>query len=164
MGIVGRHHESPFHGLGESLLIAPLPYDDASQHRGEERTGSTLFGLRPRLLIVEDGEHLSRIAYGSGEQRLESGVEIPAALYQVVLAQTDEGVRAVAMLFPQDISPNAYPTRFVVSIAELESLAGIDFLPDLDSFIAKPLKAHVPTRLWPVGLVGAFRLIAARLR
>ena len=97
-------------------------------------------------------------------QRLESGVEIPSALYQVVLAQTDEGVRAVAMLFPQDISQNAYPTRFVVSIAELESLAGIDFLPDLDSFIAKPLKAHVPTRLWPVGLVGAFRLIAARLR
>lgn len=100
---------------------------------------------------------------GRGE-RLESGVEIPSALYQVVMAQTDDGVRALAMVFPQEISQSAYPARYIVSIAELESMAGINFLPDLDSFIAKPLKAQTPTRLWPVGFGGVFRLIASRLR
>ena len=99
-----------------------------------------------------------------GGERLESGVEIPSAYYQVVVAQTEEGVRALALVFPQGISQSAYPTRYIVSIAELESLAGIDFLPELESFLAKPLKAHVPTRLWPVGIGGAFRLIAARFR
>ena len=100
---------------------------------------------------------------GRGE-RLESGVEIPSALYQVIMAQTDDGVRALAMVFPQEISQSAYPARYIVSIAELESMAGINFLPDLDSFIAKPLKAQTPTRLWPVGFGGVFRLIAERFR
>jgi len=100
---------------------------------------------------------------GRGE-RLPSGVEIPSAYYQIVVAQTDDGVRALAIVLPQNISPNAYPTRYIASIAELESLTGIDFLPELDSFIAKPLKAQTPTRLWPVGFAGAFKLIAARFR
>ncbi len=99
-----------------------------------------------------------------GRERLPSGVEIPSALYQLVIAQTEDGVRALALVFPQEISQSAYPTRYMVSIAELEAMAGIDFLPDLDSFIAKPLKAQTPTRLWPVGLGGAFKLIAARFR
>ena len=100
---------------------------------------------------------------GRGE-RLPSGVEIPAAFYQVVVAQTEDGVRALAVVLPQNIPQNAYPTRYIVSIAELESLTGIDFLPELDSFIAKPLKAQTPTRMWPVGFLGSLKLIAARFR
>ena len=50
------------------------------------------------------------------------------------------------------------------SVAELEEMSGLDFLPGLESFIAKPLKAHVPTRLWPVGFFGAFRQMAFRFR
>ena len=100
---------------------------------------------------------------GRGE-RLPSGVEVPSAFYQIVVAQTDAGVRALALLFPQEISPDAYPARYIVSVAELEEMSGLDFLPGLESFIAKPLKAHVPTRLWPVGFFGAFRQMAFRFR
>lgn len=100
---------------------------------------------------------------GRGE-RLPSGVEVPSAFYQVVVAQTEDGVRALAVVLPQEIPQNAYPARYIVSIAELESLTGIDFLPELDSFIAKPLKAQKPTRMWPVGFFGSLKLIAERFR
>ena len=102
------------------------------------------------------------VSGGEARPRLESGVELPDAFFQLVLAQTSDGLRALAVLLPQDISSHAYPTRYVVSIAELETMTGLNLLPNLPGFIAKPLKAQTPTRLWPVGLGGAIDLILSR--
>ena len=62
MRIVGRNHESTLHGLIESLLSTTLRHSDTLEHHRQERTCSPLFGLRPRLLIIEDSQHFGRIS------------------------------------------------------------------------------------------------------
>ncbi len=87
--------------------------------------------------------------------RLGAGVDIPDSFYQVIIAQEKMDVRAVAMIFSQKIPYSAYPTANIISISELEQLTGLDFNPDLPSFIQSPLEAEVPTRLWPIRLKDA---------
>lgn len=93
-----------------------------------------------------------------------SNIDVPIGFYQIVVAQTPEGVRALAVYMPQDIAPDAFPTRQIVSIDELERMTGLDFLPDLPEFIQNPLEAEVPTRLWPVRPFDVFRLILERFK
>ena len=51
-----------------------LGQGDALQQVGQERTGRTLLGLRSRLFVVEDGEHLRGVGGVGGQQRLQAGV------------------------------------------------------------------------------------------
>lgn len=93
----------------------------------------------------------------TGENIGSTGIDIPSAFWQVVVAQEGLDVRALALLYPQDVPDLYYPSRGLVSIDELESLTGLDFLSDLPEFIQAPLEAELPTRLWPVGFVNALR-------
>lgn len=83
-------------------------------------------------------------------QKFASGIDIPGAFYQVIVAQSGMDVRALAVLIPQDVGWNAWAARYIVPIDELEELTGLDFLAELPSFIQDPLEAQTPTRLWPV--------------
>lgn len=91
-----------------------------------------------------------------------SDVDVPCQYYQVVVAQSGMDVRAFAVLFPQEISWSAYPTRYLITIDELEKITGLDFLPDLPQFIQSPLEAELPTRVWPIRARDLFRQIAIR--
>lgn len=90
-----------------------------------------------------------------------TGIDIPEAFYQVVVAQTGYDVRAFAVIYPQDTPLDAYPASGLVTIDELEELTGLDFLPDLASFLQTPLEAELPSRVWPVGFLQAVKKIFA---
>ena len=89
-------------------------------------------------------------------------IEVPSAYYQIIIAQEEMEVRAIAMLFRQRISWHEWAARNIVSISEIEELTGLDFNPDLPSFIQDPLESELPSRLWPVKLRHVFSLILNR--
>lgn len=94
--------------------------------------------------------------------RLGDGVDIPDSYYQIVIAQQGMDVRAVAMLFNQKIPYSAYPSASIISISELEEKTGLNFNPELPSFIQTPLEAEVPSRLWPIRLQDALSFVFRR--
>ena len=87
-------------------------------------------------------------------------VDVPTSFYQIVVAQDGRKVRAVAMLFEQEVPRRAWPTRYIVSIDELERRTGLDFLPDMEDGAENSLESATPTRLWPIrflDIVAMFR-------
>lgn len=99
---------------------------------------------------------------GDPEDRLPSGIDVPKAYWQLIVAQSSDGVRALALYLPKNIPFSAFPVHNIVTIDELERRTGLDFLADLPNFFEKPLEAHLPTRLWPVRFVDVFKLIGLR--
>ena len=99
----------------------------------------------------------------SGNEKIgQTGIDVPTAYYQVVMAQEGMDVRALAVVIPQNVGWHAWAARHIVSIDELEEMTGLDFNPDLPSFIQSPLEAETPTRLWPVNPLDVFRQVALR--
>ena len=99
---------------------------------------------------------------GSPEETLPSGVDVPKAYWQLIVSNSSDGVRALALYMPKDIPFSAFPVHNIVSIDELESRTGLDFLAELPNFFEKPIESHLPTRLWPVRFIDLFRLIGLR--
>ena len=97
-----------------------------------------------------------------GKRLPNAPVDIPTDYYQVVIAQEGLDVRALAVIYPQTVGWNAWSARGLVTIDELEELTGLDFNPDLPSFIQDPLEAELPSRLWPVRTRDIFRQIFLR--
>jgi len=91
-----------------------------------------------------------------------SGIDIPEAYFQVIMAQEGMDVRALAMYFPQTIPWNAWAARHIITIDELEQKTGLDFNPDLPQFIQEPLESELPTRLWPVCSLDIIRQVMIR--
>ena len=97
-------------------------------------------------------------------EKLPCGVDIPDYFYQIIIAQEGMDVRAQAVIFPRNIPYSAYAARNLVTIAELERLTGLDFNPELPSFIQDPLERELPTRLWPIRFADIFKLIGLMAR
>lgn len=102
--------------------------------------------------------------HASGETIAGTNIDVPEAFYQVVVAQEGMDVRALAVVFPQQVSWNAWPSRHIVTIEELEKMTGLDFNPDLPGFIQRPLETDLPTRLWPIRARDAFKLVSLWFR
>ena len=73
VGIIGRNHKGTLDGLVPCFGTTALCEGDALQHHGQERTASTLLGLRARLLVVENGQHLGGIGCIGINHGLKSG-------------------------------------------------------------------------------------------
>jgi endonuclease G len=86
----------------------------------------------------------------SGETVTGTDIDVPDGFYQLIVAQEGMNVRAMAVVFGQEVSWREWAARNLISIDELEELTGLDFLPELDSFIQDKLEAELPSRLWPV--------------
>ncbi len=99
----------------------------------------------------------------SSERLSGTAVDVPSACWQLLVAQTDEGVRALAVVLPQTVRYGEFPVHYLVTVDELEQMTGYDFLPELPGFIQSALEADRPTRLWPVNFLDVFRLILLRL-
>jgi len=98
------------------------------------------------------------------DKRLASGIDIPDAFYQVVVAQKKGKIRAFAVCMPQTIYRHTPVRTTLLSIDDLEKLTGFDFLSDLPADVQAKLESQTPTRLWPTGLLGYFRLLREHLR
>ncbi|HOM59767.1 MAG TPA: DNA/RNA non-specific endonuclease [Kiritimatiellia bacterium] len=97
-------------------------------------------------------------------KRLHSGIGIPTAFYQIVAAQRGERLTAFAVYMPQTLRRRAYARSTLVSIDELERITGLDFLAELPDDVETALEAATPTRLWPTGMHGLYRLLRERFR
>ena len=97
-----------------------------------------------------------------GETLSGTDIDVPGKYYQLVVAQEGMDIRAFAVVFDQSVAWNAWPTRHLVTIDELETMTGLDFLPDLPQFIQEPLEAELPSRLWPIRKWDIFKQIALR--
>jgi endonuclease G len=97
-------------------------------------------------------------------KRLPAGVSVPAAFYQIAVAQENGQVRALAVYMPQSIPRRAYARASLVSIAEIEQLTGLDFLSALPDDTEAALETAIPTRLWPTDPTGLFRLLREHFR
>ncbi len=97
-------------------------------------------------------------------KRLPSGIDIPSAFYQIVVARDQDSLRAFGVLMPQNLRRRTHARTTLVAIDELERLSGLDFLADLPDEIEDRLESGVPTRFWPVGPLGAARLLYERYR
>jgi endonuclease G len=100
---------------------------------------------------------------GDGK-RLPSGIDIPTAFYQIVVAQESGRIRAFAVYMPQAIPRRAYARSTLVSIDEIEQITGLDFLAGLPDDVENALEAATPTRLWPAGFSGVYDLLHERFR
>ena len=99
---------------------------------------------------------------GNFETVSGTDIDVPEKFYQLVVAQEGLNIRAFAVLLEQTAPWNTYAARHLVTIDELEKLSGLDFLPDLPSFIQTPLEAELPTRLWPIRLQDVLRQLLLR--
>ena len=91
-----------------------------------------------------------------------SGIDVPERYYMIAVAQSEDGVRALAVLMPQTTDRWAFPTHDIVTIDELEKLSGLEFFPEMPSFLKRPLQADRPTRLWPIRFRDVLKLILLR--
>ena len=98
----------------------------------------------------------------SGETLSGTTIDVPESYYQVIISQEGMDVRALAVLFDQSVGWKEWAARHIVTIDELEKLSGLDFLPELPSFIQQPLEADLPNRLWPIRWQDLFKQISLR--
>jgi endonuclease G len=89
-------------------------------------------------------------------------VDVPESHWMLIIAQAEDGVRALALILPQTVGYRDFPVHRIVTIDELEKATGLNLLPELPSYLRDPLKADRPTRLWPVRLRDIFKLILIR--
>lgn len=99
-------------------------------------------------------------------------IDVPAQYYMLIVAQEDNEerqgeedpwkVRVLAVMLPQTAEVNDFPVHGIVTVNELEAATGLRFFPDMPKFLARPLKADRPTRLWPIRLRDIFKLILLR--
>jgi len=95
----------------------------------------------------------------SGKEKLPgTDIDIPNQFYQIIIAQEGMDVRALAFLFEQRPPWGDWPLRHIVSIDRIEELSGINFNPELPSFIQDPLESEQPTRPWPIKAKDIFQL------
>lgn len=99
---------------------------------------------------------------GSGKKIPGTEIDIPHSFWQVVAAVKDGEMRAFAVLIDQNVGPRAWPTRYILTIRELEALAGLDFFPELDKAKQDEIETKRPTRLWPVNFFDAFAQLCFR--
>lgn len=89
-------------------------------------------------------------------------IDVPESFWMLITAQTEDGVRALALVLPQTVGYDDFPTHRIVTIDELERLSGFDLLPEMPSYLQNALEADRPTRLWPVRFRDLFKLILVR--
>ena len=143
-----------------SFLMSNIAPQSASLNRGVwrevERRIADLWTARYGEIWVIVGSIPS-----AGFNRIgTTGIDIPDAYYQVIVAQEGLDVRALALIYPQYVKWRAWPSCGIISIDELEELSGFDFLPELPDFIQTPLEAELPSRLWPINIGDIFSFLS----
>lgn len=86
--------------------------------------------------------------FGNTVRRIPSGLEIPQAMFKIILDVQDNGLRVIAFIIPQDAPDDADLAKFLCSVDVIEQKTGLDFFPELDTTAQNALEAHTATRAW----------------
>jgi len=87
-------------------------------------------------------------AYLPESSNFGSAISLPDAFYIIAFDLTDEGgLRALALLIPTDAESQNL-NDYLSSIAEIEKLAGLQFLPELDFSIRDTISDYVSPTVW----------------
>jgi endonuclease G len=87
-------------------------------------------------------------AYLPENSNFGSAISLPDAFYIIAFDLTDEGgLRALALLIPTDAESKNL-NDYLSSIAEIEKLTGLQFLPELDFSIRDTIGNYVSTSVW----------------
>jgi endonuclease G len=77
-----------------------------------------------------------------------SAISLPDAFYIIVFDITNEGgLRALTLLIPTD-AENKNLNDYLSSIAEIEKLTGLQFLPELDFSIRETIGEYISPTVW----------------
>jgi endonuclease G len=80
--------------------------------------------------------------------KLSSGIPVPDGFYAIAFDLTDTGgLRAIAFLIPQNGEHKAL-RHYISSIARIEELTGLKFLPKVDYHAQEVLRVSVSPQLW----------------
>lgn len=86
--------------------------------------------------------------YRPQSSKLASDIAIPDALYAIAFDLTEEGgLRALALLIPTDAESKNL-NNYITSIAQIEQLTGLQFLPELDFSFRDTLGNYVSPSVW----------------
>ena len=87
-------------------------------------------------------------AYLTKSSKFGSGISLADAFYIIALDLTDEGgLRALALLIPTDAESKNL-NDYLSSIAQIEKLTGLQFLPELDFSIRDTIGNYVSPVVW----------------
>ena len=87
-------------------------------------------------------------AYLTESSKFGSGISLADAFYIIALDLTDEGgLRALALLIPTDAESKNL-NDYLSSIAQIEKLTGLQFLPELDLSIRDTIGNYVSPAVW----------------
>ncbi len=86
--------------------------------------------------------------YRPDSSNFGSAISLPDAFYIIVFDITDEGgLRALTLLIPTD-AENKNLNDYLSSIAEIEKLTGLQFLPELDFSIRETIVEYISPTVW----------------
>lgn len=87
-------------------------------------------------------------AYLPESSNFGSAISLPDAFYIIVFDITNEGgLRALTLLIPTD-AENKNLNDYLSSIAEIEKLTGLQFLPELDFSIRETIGEYISPTVW----------------
>lgn len=79
---------------------------------------------------------------------IKNKIEVPDSFYKILIAESGGVPKALAFVIPQDTKAGAKPSKFLVSIDEIEALTKIDFLTALDDELEDSLEKATAKSLW----------------
>ena len=83
------------------------------------------------------------------QKRFPAGVVVPDAFFLIIAEQSDDGIRTMAFLVPQqDIKKSADPSQFLTSIRTIEEKTGLNFFPQLSADVQTALETAAAKRAW----------------
>jgi DNA/RNA endonuclease G (NUC1) len=86
--------------------------------------------------------------YRPESSKLASGIAVPDALYAIAFDLTDEGgLRALALIIPAD-AESVNLNTYLTSIAQIEKLSGLQFLPEIDFSVRDTLIHYISPSVW----------------
>ena len=81
-------------------------------------------------------------------QKLKCDVEIPDALYKIIVDEDGGSIRVLAFVMDQDVQRKEPLTKFLTSVDEIERSTRLDFLWELEDDAEDNLEATKPKRVW----------------
>ena len=79
---------------------------------------------------------------------LRSGVDIPSALFKIVLDEDGGKVSSLALVIPQTADNDDSLSSSLVSIDQIEAASGLDFFSALEDGVETQLEAKRASRIW----------------
>lgn len=153
-----RGHMAPNFGIGlcygaaaqeETFLMSNIAPQTPELNRGpwkdlEQRVARRISQRFDEVWVVT-GPIYER---GRNPIRFDDGVTVPSAFFKIIVDQTEEGIRALALIYPQEPSPDLSDDSCLTSIDAIEEATGLDFFAPLPDDVETSFEAIVNKRVW----------------